>query len=59
MAEEVGSICVFNQNSLAFKPRPYLIPNSNDIESLVINIISQKSKNAVISAHYRQPAGDF
>ena len=33
--------------------------NSNDTESLVIEIINKNSKNVVINAQYRQPAGDF
>ena len=36
-----------------------LARNSNDIESLAIKIINKKTKNVVISAQYRQPAGDF
>ena len=54
-----GGICVFIHNSLTFKLRPDLGTNSNEIESLSIEIINKKSKNVVISAHYRQPAGDF
>ena len=51
--------CVFIDNSLTFKLRSDLGTNSNDIESLAIEIINKKSKNVVISAQYRQPAGDF
>ena len=52
-------ICVFIHNSLTFKLRSDLGTNSNNIESLVIEIINKKSKNVVISAQYRQPVGDF
>ena len=52
-------MCVFIHNSLTFKLRSDLGTNSNDIESLGIEIINKKSKNVVISAHYRQPAGNF
>ena len=51
--------CVFIDNSLTFKLRSDLGTNNNDIESLAIEIINKKSKNVVISAQYRQPAGDF
>ena len=54
-----GDICVFIHNSLTFKLRPDLGTNINDIESLVIEIINKSSKNIVINAQYRQPAGDF
>ena len=52
-------VCVFIQNSLIFKPRPEFATNSNNIESLAIEIVNMKSKNVAISARYRQPAGDF
>ena len=51
-----GGICVFH-NSLTFKLRSDLRTNSNDIESLVIDIINKNSKNVVIDAQYRQPTG--
>ena len=54
-----GGICVFIQNYLKFKLRSDLGTNSNDIESLVIEIINKNSKNVVINAQYRQPARDF
>ena len=57
--ERGGGICVFIHNSLTFKLRSDLGTNSNDIESLVIEIINKNSKNFVINAQYRQPAGDF
>ena len=46
------------RNSLTFKLRSALATNSNDIESLAIEVI-KKNKNVVISAQYREPAGDF
>ena len=52
-------ICVFIHNSLTFKLRSDLGTNSNDIESLVIEIINKNSESVVINAQYRQPAGDF
>ena len=52
-------ICVFSHNSLTFKLRSDLGTNSNDIESLVIEIINKNSESVVINAQYRQPAGDF
>ena len=55
----VGGICVFIHNSLTFKLRSDLGTNSNDIESLFIETINEKSKSVVINAQYRQPAGDF
>ena len=57
MAEEVVYVSLFT--ILTFKLWSDLGTNSNGIESLVIEIINKKSKNAVFSAHYRQPAGDF
>ena len=38
----VGGICVFIHNSLTFKLRSDLGTNSNDIESLAIEIINKK-----------------
>ena len=52
-------ICIFIHNSLTFKLRSDLGSNSNDIESLVIEVINKNSKNVVINAQHRQPAGDF
>ena len=54
-----NGICVFIHNFLTFKLRSDLRTNSNEIESLAIEIINKKNKNVVISAQYRQPAGDF
>ena len=39
-----GGICVFIHHSLMFKLRSDLGTNSNDIESLVIEIINKKTK---------------
>ena len=50
---------VFIHNSLTFKLRCDLGTNSNDIESLVIEIINKNRKNVVINALYRQPAANF
>ena len=55
----VGGTCIFIHNSLTFKLRSDLGTNSNEIESLVIEIINKNSKDVVINAQYRQPAGDF
>ena len=54
-----GGICVFIHNSMTFKLRSDLGTNSNDTESLVIQIINKNNKNVVINAQYSQPAGDF
>ena len=54
-----GGICVFIHNSLTFKLRSDLGANSNEIESLVIEIINKNIKTVVINEQYRQPAGDF
>ena len=54
-----GGICIFIHDSLTFKLRSDLGTNSNDIESLAIEIINKNSKNAVINAQYRQPDRDF
>ena len=53
MAEEVVYVSLFT--ILTFKLWSDLGTNSNGIESLVIEIINKKSKNAVFSAQYRQP----
>ena len=58
MAEWIG-ICVFIHNSLTFKLRSDLETNSNDIESLGMEIINKKNKKVVISAQYRRPAEGF
>ena len=54
-----GGICVFIHNSLTFKLRSDLGSNSNDIESIVIEIINKKKQKCCHSAHHRQTAGDF
>ena len=54
-----GGICFFIHNSLTFKLGSDLGTNSNEIESLAIEIINKKNKNVVISSQYRQIAGDF
>ena len=60
-----GGICVFIHDSLTFNQfnqihqRSDLGTNSNDIESFAMETMNKKSKNVVISAQYRQPAGDF
>ena len=54
-----GGICIFIHKSLTFKLKSDLGTTRNNIESLAIEIIHKKSKNVVISAHYRLPEGDF
>ena len=49
-----GGTCVSIHNSLTFK-----LLKSNDIDSLVTEILNTKGKNFVIGAQYRQPVGDF
>ena len=51
-----GGTCFFIHNSLAFKERPDLFINNNDIDALSNEILNTNSKNVIINVTYRQPA---
>ena len=49
-----GSVCL-HHNFLNFKTRPALSINCVDIESLTLEIISEKTRNTIVSVLYRRP----
>ena len=54
-----GGVSVYIHNSLNLKPRPDLSKNCGDIESLTKEIISEKTRNTIVSVLYRPPNGHF
>ena len=54
-----GGVSVYIQNSLDVKTRPDLSANCGDIESLTLEITSEKTRNTIISVVYRPPNGHF
>ena len=52
-----GGVSVYIHNSLNFKTRPDLSINCGDIESLTLEIISEKTRNTIVSVLYRPPNG--
>ena len=54
-----GGTAVFLHESLTSNIRYDLSVNNADIETLCVEIIYKKSKNILINAQYRQPAGNF
>ena len=50
---------VYNHNSLNVKTRHELFTNCGDIESLALEIISEKTRNTVVSVLYRPSNGHF
>ena len=54
-----GGTCVFIHNSLTFKLRSDLRTNSNDIESLAIEIINKIYSKSTGNYVINQPTGDF
>ena len=52
-------IYIYIHKSLDFTVKPDLSINNNDIESLTINILSNKKRNTLINALYRPPNGQI
>ena len=52
-------VSVYIHNSLNVKTRPGLSTNCRDIESLTLEIIYEKTHNAIASVSYRPPNGNF
>ena len=50
---------VYIHNSLNVKTRPDLSTSCGDIESLTLEIISEKTRNTIVSVLYRPPNGHF
>ena len=58
-AGKSGGILAFLHESLTFNIRHDISVNNADIKALCVEIINKKSKNILINAQYRQPAGNF
>ena len=54
-----GGVCVYIRKTLMFKNRIDLSVSDADNESLVIEIINEKSKNIIVNTTYRQPDGNI
>ena len=53
-----GGLSIFVHKEIYFKPRTDLSINSNNVESLCIEIHHKKDKNTLFSVMYRPPNGD-
>ena len=54
-----GGLSIFVHKEIYFKPRTDLSINSNDVESLYIEIHHKKDENILFSVMYRPPNGDM
>ena len=54
-----GGVSIYIHNSLKFKERPDLAINNKDIESLTLEILSDKTRNVLVNVLYRPPAGQY
>ena len=54
-----GGVSIYIHKSLDFTVKPDLSINNNDIESLTIEILSDKNRNFLINALYRPPNGQI
>ena len=54
-----GGLNISVHKEIYFKPRTDLSINSNDVESLCIEIHHKKDKNILFSVMYRPPNGDM
>ena len=52
-------VSIYIHNSLDFTVKPDLTINNNDIESLTLEILSNKKRNTLINALYRPPNGQI
>ena len=54
-----GGVSIYIHKSLDFAVKPDLSINNNNIESLTIEILSNKKRNTLINALYRPPNGQI
>ena len=54
-----GGICMYIHESLRFKTRKDLFINSNDIESISVEVEQFKKKNFIVTTMYRPPCGNI
>ena len=54
-----GGLCMYIHDSLKFKIREDLSLNTNDIESISVEIEQQKKKNFIVTTLYRPPCGNI
>ena len=54
-----SGVSIYIHKSLDFTVKPDLSINNNDIESLTIEILSNKKRNTLINALYRPPNGQI
>ena len=52
-----GGVSLYIQNSVEFKIRKDLSINSDDVESISVELLFENSKNSVFNVLYRQPKG--
>ena len=52
-----GSVCIYLHNSLTFRKREDLSTNSDDIESLCVEIENTNHRNTILNLVYRPPNG--
>ena len=52
-------VSTYIHNPRNFKTRPELSTKCGDIESLALEITSQKKRNTIVSVLYRPPNGHF
>ena len=53
-----GGVCIYLHKSLIYKERNDLSINSDDIQSLSVEITNKTTKNIIMNAIYRPPNGD-
>ena len=52
-----GGVSIYIHNSLKFKERSDLAINNKNIESLTLEILSEKTRNVLVNVLYRPPVG--
>ena len=54
-----GGVSIYIHSSLKFKERPDLSIISKDIETLTLEILSDKTRNVLVNVLYRPPVGQY
>ena len=54
-----GGVSIYIHSSLKFKERPDLSIISKDIETLTLEILSDKTRNILVNVLYRPPVGQY
>ena len=54
-----GGVSVYVHNSLNFKTRLDLSINTDDVESVSLEIVSEKTRNTIVNVLCRSPNGRF